>query len=496
MKRIFIICFLLISLAFGYRITEIERIVMPDSICEVEFIDVGESTIFISRYEDYMSIWDFESYHNIFDIVDSSQVKFAENDSSLYMIYDMSKNEELGTSQLKTRKIYPSLEEEQAVEVDYLVEEWLPFWNYNLDALDMILTVNRDSSWSYYDGISDIDLIEHRREYHFVRSGEILSGNLSILPQRKVAKANDGFVVEGIDYKERYTESTSREPHTIYWTMELFKHSYYIKIDFGTYTIDTIFYYGSHYFEGYRDSHHSEGYRIDSYRPGIFTFTNQDSIHYLPYTVYEGSLNGRGEGDDFWLTCCFPETLLYSCNINILDRSIPRDSIPPFLMLGRFFTNTGDHGRMGLIFGDQYCFYPDFDACYTFEDYDERYDKFENYHDIDHDGIDEVYALYGDTIVFYHMFEGDGVDDEPEKPSELQISISPNPFNSAMRISANENIESIEIYDVVGNLIDDIGKVDSREYLWQPASDIGSGIYMVKIRIGGEFRVSRVVYLK
>ena len=77
-------------------------------------------------------------------------------------------------------------------------------------------------------------------------------------------------------------------------------------------------------------------------------------------------------------------------------------------------------------------------------------------------------------------------------PDELTLRTFPNPFNSAISISAPAGAE-IEIFDINGK---DIARLSSDEQVWKPEASIGSGIYLVRAKIGDTDITKRVVYLK
>ena len=114
------------------------------------------------------------------------------------------------------------------------------------------------------------------------------------------------------------------------------------------------------------------------------------------------------------------------------------------------------------------------------------------------------------------------------KPQRFEIIATPNPFNSAVTINIavspcqggdvrrTEGVQ-IEIFDLNGRMVYDNpvgeGLRPSRssqttktggsetaplqnEFIWQPVVSIGSGVYLVRARIGDESVSKRVVYLK
>ncbi len=105
-----------------------------------------------------------------------------------------------------------------------------------------------------------------------------------------------------------------------------------------------------------------------------------------------------------------------------------------------------------------------------------------------------------------------------EMPSDISLSASPNPFNSSVRIAVEGECDKplrVEIYDVAGRRVetlrpsatslekggtDDVAPLNKGgqggSYVWQPASSLPSGIYLVRARFGEQSVSKRVVYLK
>jgi hypothetical protein len=100
-------------------------------------------------------------------------------------------------------------------------------------------------------------------------------------------------------------------------------------------------------------------------------------------------------------------------------------------------------------------------------------------------------------------------------PEQFSINIAPNPFNSAVSITIDcrgliNQTPTIEIFDMTGRMVygNSVGEglVPSRttgdhkglpyETIWQPDASIGSGVYLVRAKIGGSEVTKRVVYLK
>ena len=116
----------------------------------------------------------------------------------------------------------------------------------------------------------------------------------------------------------------------------------------------------------------------------------------------------------------------------------------------------------------------------------------------EYDGIAYVHdtiLIYSDDPqipifkIFATAFYGIG---ETSLPDELSVSVSPNPFNSSCRISAPKNA-IVEIFDINGRCIAEFGGGDQ---IWKPEASVGSGIYLVRAKIGDKNITKRIVYLK
>jgi len=99
-----------------------------------------------------------------------------------------------------------------------------------------------------------------------------------------------------------------------------------------------------------------------------------------------------------------------------------------------------------------------------------------------------------------------GIRENGVLPVSHYISIHPNPFNSSVSIYAPDGAE-IEIFDINGRLVEEIpalrgdsAKPSSTDVSgacrWTPDKSLGSGIYLVRAKIGDETVTKRVVYLK
>jgi len=125
-----------------------------------------------------------------------------------------------------------------------------------------------------------------------------------------------------------------------------------------------------------------------------------------------------------------------------------------------------------------------------------------------------------------------GIDESPSRPEHFTVSAFPNPFNSAVRISVGEGLvpSCIEIFDIAGRRVETLrssatslekGGKENTPLIkgvpendnsplnkggcpegtggiltWQPANNIGSGVYLVRAKVSGESVSKRIVYLK
>ncbi|MGC9315072.1 MAG: T9SS type A sorting domain-containing protein, partial [bacterium] len=90
---------------------------------------------------------------------------------------------------------------------------------------------------------------------------------------------------------------------------------------------------------------------------------------------------------------------------------------------------------------------------------------------------------------------------EERLPERIALQISPNPFNSAVKIETPAGT-MIEIFDILGNKItrlqNPFSKLDSsaETHIWTPSEDIGTGLYFVKSTLHGRTEVRKAVYVK
>jgi len=100
-------------------------------------------------------------------------------------------------------------------------------------------------------------------------------------------------------------------------------------------------------------------------------------------------------------------------------------------------------------------------------------------------------------------------------PEKLSMRTWPNPFNSSVTISlsvipgSTRNPE-IEIFDINGRMVENMavgdgspvpsatgrGDLAPTQIVWMPLDNLGSGVYLVRAKIGDETTSKRIVYLK
>ena len=96
---------------------------------------------------------------------------------------------------------------------------------------------------------------------------------------------------------------------------------------------------------------------------------------------------------------------------------------------------------------------------------------------------------YIDSLICYST----KVAEETKTPMPLKVSLQPNPFNNACVISA-PNAASIEIFDISGKRI---AQYRRPNVLWKPDEKLGSGVYIVRIRLrNGKTLSYRAFFIK
>ena len=101
--------------------------------------------------------------------------------------------------------------------------------------------------------------------------------------------------------------------------------------------------------------------------------------------------------------------------------------------------------------------------------------------------------------------------EELKLPENTSLYAYPNPFNSAVAISFAGGVGSstgsgqvgIEIFDICGHLVTDLPvptcgnqQVEPTPVIWRPKKSLGSGVYLVRARVGDDEVTKRIVYLK
>ena len=91
----------------------------------------------------------------------------------------------------------------------------------------------------------------------------------------------------------------------------------------------------------------------------------------------------------------------------------------------------------------------------------------------------------------------------PPVPENISLLAHPNPFNSAVSLSLcdidNSRDISAQIYDITGKYITDLRSSPNSSnttLIWTPKEGIGSGIYLVRVKTGGEYISKRIIYIK
>jgi len=84
---------------------------------------------------------------------------------------------------------------------------------------------------------------------------------------------------------------------------------------------------------------------------------------------------------------------------------------------------------------------------------------------------------------------------ERDLPENRDLTVWPNPFNSACRIYSPNNSQ-VEIFDISGNLVQTLSPSTENSIVWQPSSDICSGVYFIRIPTSTNRTLKRITYLK
>jgi len=125
------------------------------------------------------------------------------------------------------------------------------------------------------------------------------------------------------------------------------------------------------------------------------------------------------------------------------------------------------------------------------------------------DATDDSDAIYLFNLGIYAridtMAAAVSANEMPPSPDKIEVSAHPNPFNSAVSITAPAGAE-IEVFDVNGRIVATPSFVlplnkgemseGQRGFIWRPDASLGSGVYLVRATVGEETVSKRVVYLK
>ena len=114
---------------------------------------------------------------------------------------------------------------------------------------------------------------------------------------------------------------------------------------------------------------------------------------------------------------------------------------------------------------------------------------------------------------FLQIGWSDIADNISQKPAQISMNISPNPFNSSCAITVSDGrglvrqtLTNIEIYDLRGNVVWERSpdrdnrhremSPTSHTFIWMPDESISSGIYFIKATIGNQTIIKRAILLK
>ncbi len=132
--------------------------------------------------------------------------------------------------------------------------------------------------------------------------------------------------------------------------------------------------------------------------------------------------------------------------------------------------------------------------------------------DINNDGFDDVaFGAFktmdfdgwrGRAIVLAGRAMQVAIDKEPmEIPSELNVSVFPNPFNSTLSISLDVPLHqdvTLSLYDLLGREVDVIyrGRLSSQTISYVAPAAMASGVYFLRASAGEQSTLKKVVLLK
>jgi len=87
-----------------------------------------------------------------------------------------------------------------------------------------------------------------------------------------------------------------------------------------------------------------------------------------------------------------------------------------------------------------------------------------------------------------------GIEESYVKPSEFELAVYPNPFNSSCVIYAPSNAV-VEIYNLNGKLVHRASTTTGK-YVWNPHENVSSGVYIVRAFAKGRMLTTRAVLIK
>jgi len=87
-----------------------------------------------------------------------------------------------------------------------------------------------------------------------------------------------------------------------------------------------------------------------------------------------------------------------------------------------------------------------------------------------------------------------GIAEEYAKPESFELTVYPNPFNSALTICAPQ-VSEVEIFDINGRLVAQ-GLPMANRYIWTPDESLGSGIYLIKATYKNKSYYKKAVHFK
>lgn len=124
------------------------------------------------------------------------------------------------------------------------------------------------------------------------------------------------------------------------------------------------------------------------------------------------------------------------------------------------------------------------------------------FYDIDYDGDEDLFlgSIRG-GITYYENREITGLQAiENNIPRSYKLQAYPNPFNGGVNIklTGDQQIRSIQIFDILGSKIDEIAFEDNlNSFRWNPDVNISSGVYYFLVSLPDNSTLSqKVIYLK